>query len=301
MALVGARAVQVSAGALALLLLAGGIGTAGLSYVAADKLVHPEREVGRATPAHRGLDYDRVHFSAEDGTRLVGWWMPAEPGAGTVVFLHGYGASKGQVLSVAAFLVQAGFNVLAFDFRAHGESGGSHTTVGLEEARDVRAAVRYVQALRGHEEPIALFGWSMGAAAALNAADELPEVRAIVADSAFASLSNVVANNLGRFTGLPDFPFVPLIMLFAASMAGHEAGENVPERHAAFLGRPLLVIQGTRDDIAQPEGDGGKLAAAGGERAQLWLVEGAGHVDARRAEPREYEERVVAFLREALA
>ena len=301
MVALGARAMRLSAGALGALVLALAMATSGLSYLAADKLVHPPRETSDLTPADRGLAYERVLFTSEDGVPLVGWWIEAPQRAGTVVFLHGYGASKWQALAVAPFLVRGGFDVLAFDFRAHGESGGTHTTVGLDEARDVRAAVRYVHALRGADEPIALFGWSMGAAAALNAADDLPGVRAIVADSAFASLSNVLGNNLGRFTGLPDYPFVPLIMLFAGQMAGHDAGENSPERHAAFLGRPLLVIQGARDDIARPEGDGGALAAAGGPLAQLWLVDDAGHVDASRAHPEEYEARVLAFLREALA
>lgn len=297
----GARAVQWSAGALACLVLLAGVGTAGLSFYAAEKLVHPPREMRDATPGHRGLEFERVSFTADDGVRLVGWWMPAQHATGTVVFLHGYGASKWQSLSVAPFLVEAGFNVLAFDFRAHGESGGAYTTVGLDEAKDVRAAVRFAQAMAGAEEPIALFGWSMGAAAALNAVGDLPEVRAVVADSAFASLSNVVGSNLGRFTGLPEFPFVPLIMLFASSMAGHSAEENEPARGAASITRPLLVIQGARDDIANPQGDGAALATAGGAMAQFWLVDDAGHVDASRAEPREYEARVVGFLRESLA
>ena len=293
----GARAVRISAGALAATLLLASLGVGAVSYVAADKLVHPERELRRATPASRGLDFERVAFTADDGVGLVGWWMPSDDARGTVIFLHGYGASKTQALAVAPFLVRAGYQVLAFDFRAHGESGGAYTTVGLEEARDVRAAVAY--ALSRSDAPIALFGWSMGAAAALNAAPQLPEVRGIVADSSFAYLSTVIASNLDRFTGLPEYPFVPLITLFMTQMAGHGADENEPARSAANAERPILVIQGTRDDIASPQ-DGATLATAAGDLAELWLVDGAGHVDARRTSPREYEARVLAFLEEAL-
>lgn len=275
--------------------------TLAVSYETADRLVHPARERSDATPAQRGLAYDDVSFTTKDGLRLAGWWMPAEEARGTVVFLHGYTASKSQSLSVAPFLHQAGYHVLAFDFRAHGDSDGDHTTVGLDEAEDVRAAVAYLAA-RGDVdmERVALFGWSMGAAAALHAARDLPEVKALVADSSFASLDGVVGRNLASLTGLPEFPFAPITVAIAAWMTGRQVDENVPERSAGELGRPLLVIQGLRDSLARPDTDGEVLAKAAGERAELWLVPGATHVDARHEAPSEYESRVLAFLAASL-
>lgn len=295
------RVARVSAGALAALLVLAAVSSAILSYEAADRLIHPPRELRWVTPDFRGLDFERVTFESTDGLQLLGWWMPAQQPVGTVVFLHGYGASKAQSLAVAPFLVRAHFNVLAFDFRSHGESAGTYTSVGLDEAKDVRGAVAYL-ASRGDVDAqrLALFGWSMGAAAALNAAEELPDVRAIVADSSFARLSDVVAENLDAFTGLPRFPFVPLIVLFASHMTGHGPGENAPAERAASFQRPMLVIQGEEDGIAREEA-GIQLAAAAGEWADLWIVPKAGHVDARRADPREYEQRVVTFLKGALA
>lgn len=304
MLVVGPRAIRWGAGAAAALLLLAALGTAAVSYVAADRLIHPPREHRSTTPADRGLAYEPATLVTEDGLRLWAWWIPAEGDAqGTVVFLHGYGASKAsQSLAVAPFLHRAGYHVLAFDFRAHGESEGDHTTIGIEEAADVRAAVAYAIARGGSELPIALFGWSMGAAAALNAGPTLPpQVKAVVVDSGFAKLANVVSNNLEGFTGLPRYPFEPLIMLFASDMAGHAAGENEPAREAGLLQRPLLVIQGAKDTIARPDGDGQEIATSAGIWASFWLVPAAGHVEARRAQPRAYEENVVAFLREAFA
>lgn len=295
-----ARWLQVSAGATATLVLLAALGTAGISYVAADRLIHPAREVSDATPTDLGIGYEDVRFASEDGVPLHGWWVPAQADLGTIVFLHGYGASLTQSLAVVPFLHAAGYNVLAFDFRAHGRSGGTHTSVGIEEAKDVRAAVAYVHANEGADEPVALFGWSMGAAAALNAMDSLPTVRAVVADSGFARLANVVSNSLSSFTGLPRYPFSPLVLGFASHMAGHDPDDNEPARHAASLRRPLLVIQGSEDSLARPDGDGATLAASAGTYAQYWLVPGTGHVDARTRHPSEYEWRVLSFLHEAL-
>ncbi|HVM46331.1 MAG TPA: alpha/beta fold hydrolase [Candidatus Thermoplasmatota archaeon] len=295
-ALASPRVLRVSAGATAVLLVLGGFGVLAVSHEAAERLIHPARELSHATPSHRGMPYERVAFETSDGLVLQGWWMPVEESRGVVVFLHGYGASKSQSLAVAPFLHHAGYTVLAFDFRAHGESGGTFTSVGIEETKDVKAAVAYAVAREGEGVPLALLGWSMGAAAAINAADELPEVRAIVADSGFARLANAISNSLSSFSGLPRYPFEPLVLGFATRMAGHSPSDNVPERHAANLARPLLVIQGMEDGLARPEGDGSALASAAGDWAQYWLVPGAGHVDARTKHPHEYQERVLAFL-----
>ena len=296
------RPLRLAAFASALLLVAAGGATVVVSYEAAERVVHPEREVRPATPAGRGLAFERVAFDAADGVPLVGWWIPAADARGTVIFLHGYTASKSQALSVAPFLVRAGYNVLAFDLRAHGESGGAFTTLGLAEKHDVRGALAYLRA-RGdpHADNVALFGWSMGAATALHAAPGSPEVRAVIADSSFARLSNVVSEQLTQMTGLPRFPFVPLILLFASQITGEAPGANDPAREAERIGRPILVIQGARDELARPDADGAVLARAAGAWADLWLVEDAGHVGARRASPREYESRVTAFLAEHLS
>lgn len=309
------RWMRASAALTVLALLAGG-GIGALSHELADRLIHPPRDVPDVDPADRGLAFERVGFASTDGVPLVGWWMPADcaaaatvvaatvaaaavgcPSAPVVVFLHGYGASKAQSLSVAPFLHRAGYAVLAFDFRAHGESGGAYTTVGIEEVRDVDAAVAWLRDRPDADASrVALLGWSMGAAAGIHAAQDLPEVRAIVADSAFARLQNVVAHSLSSFTGLPYQPFGSLGILIASWKVHRSVGENEPQAAVAHLGKPLLVIQGQRDDIARPDADGGALATAAGPFGELWLVPGATHVNARRAEPREYEERVLGFL-----
>ena len=280
---------------LALLLVAAGA-VAAVSWQSADKLVHPARDLPQADPAGRGLAYENVTLTTADGLDLSAWWIPANASArGTVIFLHGYGDNKEQALFVAPFLHEAGWNVLAFDFRAHGLSEGDETTVGLVETADVRAAYE-VAAARADPARVALFGWSMGAATAINAGAEVPEARAIVADSAFATLENIASNSITHFTDLPKYPFGPLAVVFAGWMVGRDVGDNRPIDLVGDLGRPVLVIQGADDTIVYPEDDGAALAARAPPGSAYWLVEGAGHVGAHEAAPEEYRARVLAFL-----
>src|SRR5581483_11293387 len=166
--------------AVALLLVASGF-VVFVSWRSAKSLIHPARSLPPHDPSELGLAFENVSFRAADGPLLAGWWMPAQAPLGTVVFLHGYGDSKNQSLEVAPFLHQARWSVLAFDFRAHGASEGDHTTVGNDEARDVQAAWSWLANRSDIDmRHVALLGFSMGAAAGINAAAQLPGLRGIV-------------------------------------------------------------------------------------------------------------------------
>jgi alpha-beta hydrolase superfamily lysophospholipase len=85
-----------------------------------------------------------------------------------VILFHGYSAEKTAVVREARALLDLGASVLLADLRGSGGSSESYTTVGVHEAEDVAAAVRYVRGKLSHEN-VFLFGRSMGAAAILRA------------------------------------------------------------------------------------------------------------------------------------
>ena len=289
------RSRVVVAVVLAVLLLTAGLAFA-VSARAADGLVHPERKVG-ATPADQGLAYERVTFPATDGTPLVAWWIPAEGADATtpaVVFFHGYGEGKHQGLEVARTLHAHGFSVLLPDFRAHGESGGDFTTVGLLETRDVAGAVEWLKARLACDGPsrIALVGWSMGGASVLNAAPDL-DVAAVVTDSTFADLQSMVASAIERYTGLPAFPFAPMTVYAGERETGVRIAENRPAESAARVKVPLLVVHGLADDVADA-GSARRIGAANPD-AEVFLVAGAGHVSSWDVAPA-YQKELLRFL-----
>lgn len=287
------------AGIVGLGVVAAAVFTGYVSWRAAVGLVRPAREVDAAAPSDVGLPFERVDLRATDGTPLAGWWMPARDARGVVLFLHGYGASKAQALEVAPFLHRAGYHVLAYDARAHGESGGDVTTVGLRESADVDVALGWVA---GRPEaralPVAFFGWSMGGVTALHAAAGREGVCAVVIDSTFASLRELTSARIHDLTGLPRWPHGWLSLAFASRIAKADVSENEPLRAAAQVRAPLLVIQGSLDDTVEP-GDGARLAEAA-PRAELWLCDGAPHVGVHALEPEAYEARVLDLLQRGM-
>ncbi len=271
-----------------------------VSWKAGQSLLHPERDSDMRTPDTVNMTWEWANFTTVDDVHVVGWWMPADHAVGTVIFLHGYSDNKAQGLEMFPMLHNATVNILAFDFRAHGASGGGYTTAGLLEVQEVDAAIAWVEnrTLQG-ENRIVLLGWSMGAAAGLNAAAEHPHLAGVVAEASFSHLQNIVDTSIGKFTGLPRWPFGPLAVQFASWSVNVDIGDNAPVGALAKYDGPLLLIQGLNDTTVLPS-NVDELAGAA-PQATVWKVPDAGHTECFGADPAGYQRRVVEFLARALS
>src|SRR5207244_11949273 len=138
--------------------------------------LHPLRMVPPRTPTAFGLAFEDVHFTTADGIRLGGWLVACPQARGNVIFCHGWGRNRGHVAGLLPTLHGLGLNVLAFDFRGHGDSEGHTSTFGHREVRDLAAAVAYVRG-RFPGRPLFLVGISLGAAVSLQALPQLGDVR----------------------------------------------------------------------------------------------------------------------------
>src|SRR5579864_1350427 len=133
-----------------------------------------------------GLAEEVTFPSIGDGLRISGWFFAApETPAPTVILCHGIWTGRRECLPLALLFRAKGYNVLTFDFRAHGLSDGKFTSVGHHETNDVLGAVHYVKD-RPEVDPrrIGVIGFSMGAAASIQAAARCEDIAALVADSA---------------------------------------------------------------------------------------------------------------------
>ncbi len=284
--------------AAAVTLLALAVACCGLTLYVGERLTHPSRVPIATSPAAWGLAYRNVSFPARiDHTPLSGWWIPAAAARGTIVLASGYAENRltppVPALAVAAALHAARYNVLMFDFRASGRSGGTLVTVGGLEQRDVEGAAAF--AGQRPSVPVGVLGWSMGASTALLAAEHDPAIAAVVADSPFAALTTYLRGYLPIWTHLPAFPFTPLFFWLVPPIIGVNPQEADPlSAMASLASRPVLLIAGTADHTIPPT-NAERLAAAD-PTAQIWLVAGAGHIRAYHTDPAAYMRHVLALF-----
>lgn len=270
--------------------LGGVVVYAGHRWVRPKRLLLPEDVCERDGFRH-------VWLSSQDGTPLHGLYRHNVAGGPTVILCHGYQKSLAEPYSLGCRLAELGYNVLLLDFRGCGESGGVYTTLGRLEVLDLLGAVNYAKTLAGQDAPIGVLGISMGGATAIVASAQCPDIRAVVVDSAFATLDDAVEYRLQAMLHLP--------LLVTLGRVSIRLGEILTEGHthqvrpidhvAQISPRPILFIHGEFDDFL-PTHHHLALFDAAKEPKELWLAPGSSHAMARLDHPEEYLQRVHTFF-----
>jgi dipeptidyl aminopeptidase/acylaminoacyl peptidase len=259
-------------------------------------LLHPPRvpvERPAATGELAGLT--DVAFTNADGLTLRGWYVPSRNRA-AVVLVHGFADNRTQLLFEGRALARAGFGVLLFDLRAHGESDGDRVMWGDGERHDVTAALDFVSA-RPDVDParVGLFGFSMGGTTSLLVASADARVKAVAAAGAYPALEADVYSGYGRWGALSAEP-----VLWTLRHAGVDVKAVRPiDGMCKLQGRPLLLINGDVDPDA-PAKLQASLFRAACEPKALWVVQGAGHGQYAKVAPEEYERRLRQHFTQAL-
>ena len=294
--LIRRRAAMAGIGATRVALLLG----VGLPYVMAAVMTYRPKVVPRDDPKSQlGFGFERVSFESTDGMRIAGWWIPAlDParpqsprlrrgngpsdfGSKTVIVCHGLAANKSNQLILARDLVRGGYNVLIFDFRAHGESDGQLTSLGDLERQDVLGAVRWLRANHAEQsQRVFGVGASLGAAALISAAaDASNEGQAIEAVAVYGTYDDLklLARDIGHDRFWPPFDLIlpALGLRIAGAQVGTDLASFRPADAVARLWpRPILIIHGQRDTVI-PFDRGERLyRAAHHPKHNYWLPEG---------------------------
>lgn len=242
-------------------------------------------------PAKLHIAYHDVFFRTADRVLLHGWFLPARGTArGTLLFFHGNAQNISEHLASVYWLPARGYNVLLFDYRGYGLSGGSPTLGGVH--RDGLAALDKVFHMRAVDPArVVVLGQSLGAAIAVTALADSPyaaRVRGLALDSSYASLRDLVREKL-RGAWLTWFFGWPLSYLVSDRYRPIDA-----------IGRihvPVLIIGGL-DDPVVPFVNARRLYAAAHPPKQLWAIPRIRHIGT--FDLPEYRARFVVWLDKVL-
>lgn len=156
-------------------------------------------------PADRGLKYESVTFDNPDGDTLYGWWVPAagKSPATTLLFCHGNAGHLADRLDSVEFYARFGLNVLIFDYRGYGLSGGVPSEEGLYA--DARTAWDYLTRDRGIDPArIVVLGRSLGGGVASELATRV-QPAGLLLESTFTSIPDMA---IARYPYMPVHRFL---------------------------------------------------------------------------------------------
>jgi uncharacterized protein len=243
--------------------------------------------------AELGAPYEQVAFMTGDGLTLKGWYVPSKNGAAVIAAPGRAGSQR-----PARLLIRHGYGVLLFDRRGEGDSQGDPNAFGWRGARDLNAAVAFLQRRPDVQHgQIGGIGLSVGAETLLQAAAESDGLKAVVSDGAG---SRSIREDLA--SGSDNWTEVPTSFVISAGMtvlSNQMPPPNLKNLVGRITPRPLLFIYGAND---QPNVRGltPRYYRAAGKPKELWQIPGASHTGGIDSHPREYERRVVAFFDRSL-
>ena len=261
-------------------------------------VLHPLHTVPKRTPAAMGLAFEDVRFRTVDGVRLAGWLVPHPQARGNVIFCHGHGRNRGHVAGVLPTLHGLGLNVLAFDFRGHGDSEGHTSTFGRREVDDLLAAEAFLRE-RFPDQPLFLVGVSLGAAVELQALPRLPNVRGVWSEGAFARFDTPMENAFHVLPGCVRRPLVIAYHWAAWLDCGLWTSAANPIEAVAKTSVPVYFCHGRKDELV-PFSEGEALYEAHAGSRWHWWVENANHYNVRQRNTEEYLGRLRSFIEDRL-
>lgn len=238
-------------------------------------------------PSDALIYFQDVNLTTDDGLTLAAWYVPATQSSSTpaddtptILLAHGLLDRKESMLHLVPWFHEAGYNVMLLDFRGHGGSDKQPTTIGREEALDVRAALDWLEA-EGVTGAVGGLGMSMGAAALVKAAVQDDRLDALVLDSLFANWGDT---DFAKDYRLPPEWLVPDVP---------NPEDLMPRIHV-----PVLIIHGTAD-ILTDVNHAYRLSRAANEPKALWIND-SGHAWSSWTYPTYYRETVLKFFDTAL-
>ncbi len=200
------------------------------------------------------------------------------------------------MLNRARFLSAAGYSIVMIDFQAHGESSGKQITVGHLEQRDVTATIKFARD-QHPEEPVAVIGVSLGGVSALLASPL--DVDAMILESVFPTIDAAIHNRVQARLGFLSMVPAEILLLQLEPRLGFAAGQLCPIDHVSTVDCPLFLISGSKDQHTTVK-ETRRMYEFAREPKQLWLVEGAGHVDLHAFKQNEYERHILKFLAQSM-
>jgi pimeloyl-ACP methyl ester carboxylesterase len=240
------------------------------------------------------LGAQEVQFETQDNITLHGYLLTRPEAKRNILIFHGYKATA-ELMSFQADLFPHD-NILLFDFRAHGASGGDYVSFGYHEMKDVYAAAQFLNTNEKTKNlPLYGIGLSMGGTVLLGAQLRYHLFQALVIDSTFANLESQITRSFERKTGLPKPLFLPMTKAMFGYVTGVKSSEVSSAEYVKSITIPILFIHSENDDMI-PVGDVYTLYENAAGKKELWIIKECKHGHICRNNMPEYKKRVTQFF-----
>ncbi|MDY6699270.1 alpha/beta hydrolase, partial [Clostridioides difficile] len=218
----------------------------------------------------------------------------------TMILVHGIGSSYYEMLKVAYRYLDKGYNVLVYNQRNTGNSGGDNYTFGLYERYDLDSLVKFVKN-KFPQGRLGVHGFSMGAGTAamhseINSKDD--KVDFYILDSPYSEMKDAIRMGVLE-KRIPDILINYVVTcgdLYNKFKSGFWYSDVKPYESVEKSNVPILFIHGTKDTVCNYQNSKKMYDLVKHDKKDLWLIEGIGHVDGFEHDSTVYFNKIFKFI-----
>jgi uncharacterized protein len=241
---------------------------------------------------------ENIEVKSPYGYLLKGFRLKAKENNDKVVIIsHGVTVSRYSSIKYALIFINLGYDVLIYDQRYHGESGGKFISYGFYERYDLKAIVDYAKGIYGYEAKIGIHGESMGSGIALLYAGSIEDgADFYIIDCAYSNFQQEFIYRINEDTRYHSSILVPLTNLFLLIRGSYRLRDICPIKYIKNIKSPILSITSAHDTYIPPEMTMDLYEAKKGPKS-IYIAQNGDHAESYSKNPEKYKEVVGRFIK----
>ncbi len=241
-----------------------------------------------------------INFNSFDDVKLSSYliYSSLDTVKGTIILLHGIRSNKESFIELSYKLSKLGFNSVALDSRAHGQSGGTHCTFGVKEKEDVSELIHVLSEKEGITENIGVWGQSLGGAIGLQALGNDKRIKFGIIESTFSDFETITNDYFNFHTGINFRPLTNYLVYRTGQIAEFDPKEAKPIKYCENIEQPILIVHGNKDERIKMKYGKDNFSKIPSEKKEFIEIENANHLNVWKIGGHEYFERIIKFIKE---
>lgn len=239
----------------------------------------------------------KIEFKSFDNTTLIAFltYSNLDIDKGTIILLHGIRSNKESFLELSNKLSSIGYNSIALDSRAHGESQGTHCTFGVKEKKDISELINILKT-ENISSNIGVWGQSLGGAIGLQALGYDKRINFGIIESTFSDFKTITNDYFNYHLGFNINFLTDYLIYRSGKIAEFNPNDAKPIEYCKKINQPILIIHGNKDKRINIKYAKANFANISSSDKTFMEIENANHLNVWKIGNDEYFKRVFDFI-----
>lgn len=240
----------------------------------------------------------KITFFSRDGLAMKALLNHSKTNSekGTVIFIHGIRSSKEQYAKLSKKMTRIGYNTVAVDLRAHGESQGEYCTFGYKEKYDISKLIDYLIEKEGMDKNIGIWAHSLGGAIGIQSMAIDQRIKFGIIESSYSDFGQITKDYSNYYLNFEFDLLNEHLNERAADLAGFRLEQINPKDYCKKITQPILLVHGNQDKKINIKYARENFRNLKSKHKTFIEVSGANHTDIWQIGGKNYFEKVILFI-----